>query len=58
MSQELTCPSKDQANNPVIHGLTAQLKPILEKVLGPPEDQLTEETKAKVMQLVQFLQSQ
>jgi len=47
-----------QANNPVIQGLTSQLKPILEKVLGPPEDQLTEETKAKVMQLVQFLQSQ
>jgi len=47
-----------QANNPVILGLTAQLKPILEQVLGPPEDQLTEETKAKVMQLVQYLQSQ
>jgi len=46
----------DQANNTVIQGLTGQLKPILEKVLGPPEEQLTEETKAKVVQLVQYLQ--
>ena len=47
-----------QAHNPVVQGLTGQLKPILERVLGPPEDQLTEQTKAKVMELVQFLQSQ
>ena len=46
-----------QANNPVVQGLTAQLMPTFEKVLGPPEEQLIEETRVKVVQLVQYLQS-
>ena len=45
-----------QAHNPIIQRLTKQLMPVFEKVLGPPEEQLTDETRNKVQQLVQFLQ--
>jgi hypothetical protein len=31
---------------------------VIEKVLSPPEDQLDEETKAKVLDLVKYLQTQ
>jgi hypothetical protein len=37
--------------------LTPQVKPVIEKVLSPPEDQLDDETKAKVLELVKYLQS-
>ena len=46
-----------QSNNTAMQGLTQQLLPILQQVLGPPEDQLDEETRAKVMQLVQYINS-
>ena len=44
-----------QAQNSVIQGLTPKLMPVFEKVLGPPEDQLSDGTKEKVTQLVQYL---
>jgi len=46
-----------QAENPVIQGLTGQLMPVFEKVLGPPEEQLLDRTKAKVAELVKYIQS-
>jgi hypothetical protein len=46
-----------QAENPVIQGLTGQLMPVFEKVMGPPEDQLSDATKAKVTELVKYIQS-
>jgi len=46
-----------QNGNSDIQQLTPQVKPVIEKVLSPPEDQLDEETKAKVMDLVKYLQS-
>lgn len=47
-----------QANNSVIQGLTPQLMPVFQKVLSPPEEQLSDETRGKVTQLAQYLQSQ
>ena len=47
-----------QAQHPVIQSLTAQIIPVLQKVLAPPEDQLGDDTRVKVQQLVQYLQSQ
>lgn len=47
-----------QQQNGVVMGLTQQLMPIFEKVMGPPEDQLSDETKGRVGQLVQYLRSQ
>ena len=47
----------DQNGNEEIQRLTPQVKPVIEKVLSPPEDQLDEETKAKVLELVKYLQS-
>jgi hypothetical protein len=38
--------------------LTPQFKPVLEKVLGPPEEQLEEETRNKLLELVRYLQQQ
>jgi hypothetical protein len=31
--------------------------PVFEKVMGPPEDQLSDATKAKVTELVKYIQS-
>ncbi|KAL9586075.1 MAG: hypothetical protein Q9203_003998 [Teloschistes exilis] len=42
---------------PTILGLTPQLLPAVAKVLGPPEEQLDEETRGKVVELVQFVHS-
>lgn len=47
-----------QAQNPVVQSLTPQIIPVLQQVLAPPEEQLSSETRAKVQQLVQYLQSQ
>lgn len=47
-----------QSQNQVIQGLTSQLMPVLQKVLSPPEEQLSDETRQKVLQLAQWLQSQ
>lgn len=44
-----------QQQNEVVQKMTERLMPIFEKVLGPPEDQLKEETKGKVQQLVAYL---
>ncbi|KAI4129907.1 MAG: hypothetical protein LQ338_001992 [Usnochroma carphineum] len=43
------------AGEPTILGLTPQLLPILEKVLGPPEEQLTEMTREQVVEMVKFV---
>ncbi|KAF4554345.1 Importin subunit beta-4-like protein [Elsinoe fawcettii] len=47
-----------QAQQPIMMGLTSKIMPVLQKVLGPPEEQLDDETRAKVLQLAQYLQSQ
>lgn len=41
-----------------MRGLTPQLKPILEKVLGPPEEQLEEDTRKQLLELVEYLKQQ
>lgn len=46
-----------QADEPVIQRLTKEIKPLLQTVLGEPEDQLSPELKVKVQQLAQFLAS-
>jgi hypothetical protein len=47
-----------QQQNTVIQGLTGSILPVLQKVLSPPEEQLSDETRQKVVQLAQYLQSQ
>jgi hypothetical protein len=44
-----------QQNDATIQQLTPQLMPIFEKVLSPPEDQLEEETRSQLVELVQYL---
>lgn len=44
-----------QAQNPVIQSLTQKLMPVFEKVLAPPEEQLSDETRGKLTELVQYL---
>jgi hypothetical protein len=44
-----------QAQEPTIQGLSGQLIPVLEAVMGPPEDQISEETRSKLGELVQYL---
>ncbi|KAL8925309.1 MAG: hypothetical protein Q9208_003599 [Pyrenodesmia sp. 3 TL-2023] len=43
------------AGEPTILGLTPQLLPVLEKVLGEPENQLNDETREQVVQMVKFI---
>ncbi|KAF1349887.1 armadillo-type protein [Delphinella strobiligena] len=45
-----------QSQNPVIQGLTPQIIPVLQQVLSPPEDQLSDDIRAKVQELAQYLQ--
>jgi hypothetical protein len=45
----------DQAQEPTIQQLTPQLMSVFEKVLGPPEEQLEDETRSQLTELVQFL---
>ena len=47
--------SRYQAQDQTIMNLSNQLLPILEQVTGPPEEQLSEETRNKLTQLVQHL---
>ena len=44
-----------QQQNKVVQGLTGKLMPVFETVLGPPEEQLSEEVRGKVGQLVEYL---
>ena len=55
--RRLTKPQNpDQQEEPTLISLTPQLLPILAEVLAPePKDQLKEETRGKVVQLVGFL---
>lgn len=46
---------KDKAHNPIVFGLTGQLVAVFEQVLGQPEEQLTQETRGKLMELVVFI---
>lgn len=48
----------DQAGNPIMRGLTPQLKPVLEKVLAPPEEQLEDDTRKQLLELVEYLKAQ
>jgi len=47
----------DQHGEPTIQQLTPQLIPVFQKVLGEPEDQLDDETRTQVVELVKHLQS-
>lgn len=44
-----------QNNDPTAQQLIPQLMPIFEKVLSPPEEQLEDETRSQLMELVQYL---
>lgn len=44
-----------QQNEPTVQQLTSQLMPIFEKVLSPPEEQLQDETRSQLVELVQYL---
>jgi len=48
----------DRNRDSTIQGLTQQLVPVFQKVLGPPEEQLDDETRAQVVELVKYLQQQ
>jgi len=45
-----------QANEPTVLQLTPRLMPIFEKVLSPPAEQLEDETRAQLVELVKYLQ--
>jgi importin-4 len=45
----------DQANEPTVQQMTPTLMPIFEKVLGPPEEQLEDETRSQLVELVKYL---
>lgn len=45
----------DQSKEPTIQQLTTQLVSILPQVLGPPEEQLEESTRAKLTELATYL---
>lgn len=47
-----------QARNPVIQSLTGKLLPIFEQVQGPPEDQISDEVRAKLTELTAYIRSQ
>jgi hypothetical protein len=47
----------DQTGNPVIQQLTPQVAPVIQKVLSPPEEQLDDETREQLVQLVKWLQT-
>lgn len=44
-----------QSRNETIQGLTGKLMPVFEKVMGPPEEQLTDGTRENLTQLVNYL---
>ncbi|KXT04641.1 hypothetical protein AC578_2104 [Pseudocercospora eumusae] len=44
-----------QQQNSVIQGLTSKLMPVFEQVMGEPQDQISDETRGKLTQLVQYL---
>lgn len=46
----------DVAGNPTVQELTPRLLPVFQQVLGPPEEQLEDETKQLVIELVSILQ--
>jgi len=48
----------DRNHDSTIQGLTQQLVPVFQKVLGPPEEQLDDETREQVVELVKYLQQQ
>lgn len=48
----------DQHREPTIESLTPQLMPVFQKVLGEPEEQLDDETREQVVELVKHLQRQ
>lgn len=45
----------DVAGNATVQGLTPRLLPVFEQVLSPPEDQLEDETRQLVLELVSIL---
>jgi hypothetical protein len=55
-STKLTNPS-DHAQNPVVQSLTPQIMPVLAEVMGPPTEQLDEETRDSLEELVKYIYS-
>lgn len=52
----MRCSTTDQENNATIRGQTATLLPKMAQVLAsPPKDQLSDETKLGVVELVRYL---
>ena len=45
----------DKEEDPTIRSLTPLIAPILQSVLGEPEEQLTKETRSQVEELVAYL---
>lgn len=45
----------DEANEPTVQSLTSKLIGVFEKVLSPPEEQLTDESRPIVQRIVQSL---
>ncbi|KAI9665991.1 MAG: hypothetical protein M1821_003926 [Bathelium mastoideum] len=50
--------SIDQSGDVTMRQLSPQLMSVLPKVLGPPQEQLDDETRQRVLELAKFLQSQ
>lgn len=50
-------PHADKWEDKTIQELTPQLAPIMMSALGEPEEQLTDETRAELQQLVDHLRS-
>lgn len=49
---------KDQSNDATIQGLTQRLVPVLAHVLSPPEEQLTDDVREQLVELVRYLHKQ
>lgn len=48
----------DQAGNPMMRSLTQDMKLVLSKVLGPPQEQLEVETRKQLIELVEYINQQ
>ena len=48
----------DQSGDETMRQLTPKLMPILPTVLGPPQEQLDDETRQQITELIKYLQSQ
>lgn len=47
----------DSSGEPTITSLTPRLIPVIAQVMGPPEEQLTDATRERLLELVAFVHS-